>query len=427
MQLAGGVGPAAGRPPVSLPRRGRKYLIAMVGLPARGKTFTARKLAGYLGWLGYPTRSFNVGEHRRQVLGPGQSHPFFDPADREASARREILAADTLDAAFAFLRGEGRIAIFDATNGTPARRRKIQERCALHDVELLFVELREDDSEVIDENIREAKLSSPDYQNVGEQEARQDFRARIAHYEGVYRTLSDEDPSWIRLEDRGRTVVIREARGWISGKVVSFLSNLQVTKRPVWITRHGESLFNVSGRIGGDAPLSSRGREFAQALAAHVRSQAGTLADLDVWTSTLRRTIETAAPLHREIGTWRALDEIDSGVCDGKTYAEIQREMPTEFEARRRDKLRYRYPGGESYEDVIQRLDRVIVELERYRTPVLVVGHRAVLRALYAYFIQRPLAEIPHLALPLHTVIKLTPTAYGCLEERQALPPHVAE
>ena len=72
---------------------------------------------------------------------------------------------------------------------------------------------------------------------------------------------------------------------------------------------------------------------------------------------------------------------------------------------------------------MIQRLDRVIIELERYRTPVLVIGHRAVLRALYAYFQQLPRVEVPHLDLPLHTLIKLTPTAYSCLEERTPLEP----
>ena len=59
--------------------------------------------------------------------------------------------------------------------------------------------------------------------------------------------------------------------------------------------------------------------------------------------------------------------------------------------------------------------------------PVLVIGHRAVLRALSAYFVQIPPAETPHLPMPLHTVIQLTPTAYGCEEERVTLEPRVEE
>ncbi len=117
--------------------------------------------------------------------------------------------------------------------------------------------------------------------------------------------------------------------------------------------------------------------------------------DLAVYTSTLRRTIETARPLVRPTLEWRALDEIDSGDCDGMTYDEIRRLLPTEYEAREIDKFDYRYPRGESYRDVIRRLEPVIVEIERERTPVLVVSHQAVLRALYAYLMDRPPPRVP--------------------------------
>jgi broad specificity phosphatase PhoE len=86
--------------------------------------------------------------------------------------------------------------------------------------------------------------------------------------------------------------------------------------------------------------------------------------------------------------------------------------------ARTFDKFRYRYPLGESYFDVIQRLEPVIVELERQRDPVLVIAHQGVVRALYGYLMGKPQDECPHVPVPLHTVIELTPTAYG-YEERK--------
>jgi broad specificity phosphatase PhoE len=42
--------------------------------------------------------------------------------------------------------------------------------------------------------------------------------------------------------------------------------------------------------------------------------------------------------------------------------------------------------------DVIQRLEPVIIEIERERECVVVVAHQAVLRALYGYFMKIPLA-----------------------------------
>ena len=54
-----------------------------------------------------------------------------------------------------------------------------------------------------------------------------------------------------------------------------------------------------------------------------------------------------------------------------------------------------RYPSGESYLDVIQRLEPVIIEIERERECVCVVAHQAILRALYGYFTKCPL-KVPY-------------------------------
>ena len=283
------------------------------------------------------------------------------------------------------------------------------------------------DPAVVERNLRETKLSSPDYADMDEQTAIRDFQARIAHYEGVYESLGEDEGAWLRIVDRGRKVEIHEVYGWIPGRIVSFLTNLQVTRRPIWLTRHGQSEWNLLGKIGGDSALSAQGRAYAENLARYVQGHFQASGDLDVFTSTLRRTLETAAVVGIEPGPWKALDEIHAGICDGMSYAEIAAAMPDEFEARKRDKYTYRYPRGESYQDVVQRVDRVIIELERYRTPVLVIAHRAVLRALYGYFLQIAPAETPLLPMPLHTVIQVTPMAYGCEETRVELEPRVVE
>jgi broad specificity phosphatase PhoE len=181
----------------------------------------------------------------------------------------------------------------------------------------------------------------------------------------------------------------------------------------------------VLGRIGGDAHLSEAGRMYANQLALIVRDRIRPSAV--VWTSTLRRTIETAEIIGLPFRSWRALDEIDAGVCDGMTYAEISDKMPNEYEARKGDKFRYRYPRGESYQDVIQRLEPVIFDLERETSPVLIIGHQAVLRALYAYVMNLPPSQCPFVSLPLHTILELEPTPYGCNERRIELPPSPVE
>ena len=73
----------------------------------------------------------------------------------------------------------------------------------------------------------------------------------------------------------------------------------------------------------------------------------------------MRRTIETSQAIIKrgcaQYVKWKVLDEIDVGICDGMTYEEIKETMHEEYEARQKDKLRYRYPRGESYEDLVRR------------------------------------------------------------------------
>jgi broad specificity phosphatase PhoE/predicted kinase len=399
----------------------RKIAFVMVGLPARGKTFIARKVARYLSWLGYRTQVFNVGSYRRQTFGSGQRHSFFDPRNDAGQASRREVALAALEDMIAFLRDGGDIGIYDATNNTRDRRELVHARCEAEGLQVVYIESICNDPALVEANIRATKARSPDYEGVPEEEAVRDFRLRIAHYERAYEDLVEDEGSFVKIIDVGRKMVLHRIEGYLLARVVHFLLNLHVQPRSVWVTRHGESEFNVLGRIGGDAPLSVAGRAYARALAGVVRDRIGS--DLVVWTSTLRRTVETAQILGLPYRAWRALDEIDAGVCDGMTYAEIAEAMPSEYEARQADKFRYRYPRGESYQDVIQRLEPIIFELERERRPVLVIGHQAVLRALYAYMMDRPPNECPFVSIPLHTILELEPTAYGCDERRIELPP----
>lgn len=56
------------------------------------------------------------------------------------------------------------------------------------------------------------------------------------------------------------------------------------------------------------------------------------------------------------------------------------------------------------------------MELERSEN-ILIVTHQAVLRCIYAYFMKKDQQSSPWLNVPLHTLIKLTPRAYGTIEE----------
>jgi broad specificity phosphatase PhoE len=106
---------------------------------------------------------------------------------------------------------------------------------------------------------------------------------------------------------------------------------------------------------------------------------------------------------------------------DGLSYSEIAERAPEEYAARSRNKFTYRYPRGESYQDIVHRLEPVIVELMRHKDPVLIVSHQATLRVLYSYLTNKLPEECPEALIPLHTIICVTPNAYGVDEQRHEL------
>eukprot|EP00622_Pseudochattonella_farcimen_P006454 FR742264.1.p1 GENE.FR742264.1~~FR742264.1.p1 ORF type:complete len:143 (+),score=7.84 FR742264.1:62-430(+) len=101
------------------------------------------------------------------------------------------------------------------------------------------------------------------------------------------------------------------------------------------------------------------------------------------------------------------------------TYKEIEKTLDTEALLRKRDKLGYRYPRGESYLDLIARLDPLIHELESYKEPLLIVSHQATLRMVYAYLKGTPRHLAPKLEIPLHTVIKIEWNGWQQISEQR--------
>ncbi|KAJ8269196.1 hypothetical protein COCON_G00118030 [Conger conger] len=398
-------------------------VIVMVGLPARGKTYMSRKLTRYLNWIGLPTKVFNVGEYRREAVKEYSSYDFFKPDNQDALKIRQQCALAALSDVKSYLTEEGgQIAVFDATNTTRNRRDMILNFGNENGFKIFFIESVCEDPNVIATNIMEVKVSSPDYQDCNKMDALEDFQKRIECYRQSYEPLDpdhyDRNMSFIKVIDVGRRFLVNRIQDHIQSKIVYYLMNIHVQPRTIYLCRHGESEDNLQGRLGGDSGLSSQGRKFAGALTTFVEEQ--NLKDLRVWTSQLRRSIQTAVALGVPYEQWKALNEIDAGVCEGMTYDEVKEKYPEEFALRDQDKYYYRYPTGESYQDLVQRVEPVIMELER-RENVMVICHQAVMRCLLAYFLDKSADEMPYLKCPLHTVLKLTPVAYGCKVESISL------
>jgi 2,3-bisphosphoglycerate-dependent phosphoglycerate mutase len=121
--------------------------------------------------------------------------------------------------------------------------------------------------------------------------------------------------------------------------------------------RHGETDWNRDGRIQGmsDVPLSALGREQAEELAAAL----GARPIGAVYSSDLRRAVETATPLAGRLGvvvqTTPALRERSFGANEGRIAAEVAAEFGKEVASAWLSPDE-RHPGGESMREVYERV-----------------------------------------------------------------------
>ncbi|KAL5267092.1 hypothetical protein ACHWQZ_G004206 [Mnemiopsis leidyi] len=404
----------------SLPMNCPKQCYAMVGLPARGKSYIAHRLARYLNWIGTKSKVFNVGQYRRRLVGVNMTYDYYDPFNTTGAQSRRMVANHVLDTIIEWFKedADNAVAILDATNTTRDRRDLILERCPPEGIQVMFIESVLDDTFIEERNIREHKLRCPDYQGCDPDDAFNDFSKRIENYKKAYETLClnlDRELSFIRVSNITQ-FHINNLIGTVQSKSAYFLMNIRPhTKTTLYLSRHGESQFNELAKIGGDTNLTDNGVRYAKKLGKFLLEN--NLTDIPVWTSIMKRTIETCSHLpNQNVQRYKCLNEIDAGRCDGLTYKEIEETYPEEFALRDLDKYNYRYPQGESYQDVCCRLEPIIMDLEK-QDQVLLICHQAVLRCIVGYFLNLSTDEIPYIKIPLHTVIKITPLAYGCEKE----------
>jgi broad specificity phosphatase PhoE len=156
------------------------------------------------------------------------------------------------------------------------------------------------------------------------------------------------------------------------------------TRHQIWLVRHGETEWSLSGRHTGrtDVPLTDTGRRQAESLGRHLAGRAFAL----VLTSPLGRARDTCrlAGFGDTAEVTDDLREWDYGIYEGVTTAEV----------------RAREPGwsiwttsiaeGETVDQVGERARRVIDRVQAASGDVALFAHAHVLRILAACWIGRP-------------------------------------
>lgn len=163
------------------------------------------------------------------------------------------------------------------------------------------------------------------------------------------------------------------------------------------LVRHGQIEWHRENRYAGvtDLALDEVGRAQAVALAAWVGEHPHDV----VACSPLRRARETAAASARALGlrpeVVPELREMDFGVAEGRTLAELRADMPELAAAFVADPARHPFPRAEPPERAARRVrDGLRGLVDRHRGgSVLVVGHNTALRLALCDWLGIPLAR----------------------------------
>ncbi len=166
----------------------------------------------------------------------------------------------------------------------------------------------------------------------------------------------------------------------------------------LFCVRHGETLFNLAGRIQGqsDSRLSPLGQRQCLAVAATFTS-----VGIDaIISSPLSRALDSAQAiadhLHVPVSVDARLMEIHAGVFQGHTWEEIEEKYPADAARWRTQDPDFRIPGGESRRDVMTRAMAAFEAIrERGYQEAIVVAHGGSLSAAL-----KALLEIPPVRNP---------------------------
>lgn len=164
------------------------------------------------------------------------------------------------------------------------------------------------------------------------------------------------------------------------------------------LVRHGETVHNVAGIAQGwnDSELSDNGRKQVARLAERIAEMKPTA----LYSSPLGRAMSTAAVIAKatglEIIALDDLREMNYGGWEGKSFLDVRREHEEIYQRWIADGSCRCPDGGESHDDVRQRLERAFEGINSER-PVIVT-HGTAIRIAATALLELPVMASRHFA-----------------------------
>lgn len=186
-------------------------------------------------------------------------------------------------------------------------------------------------------------------------------------------------------------------------------------KRALYLIRHGQTEWNLKGRLQGgkDSPLTALGRQQAQAVAISLKARPPSL----ILASPLGRASKTAEIIAKALAISIEKDdrlgELRFGAAEGLTLNEIDKRWPEFLSHRERDKWSTRWPEGESCADADRRISSYVVDTLKHHLedanamPLAVVGHETMNMILLGRLLDLDPSTVTRLGQPNHVTYRI--------------------
>lgn len=340
-----------------------------------------------------------------------------------------------------------------------------------------------DDPEILEQNLLVKVRTSPDFAGQSTEEALADLKQRIANYDAAYQPIhEDEGVSYVKLYNLSSKILAHRVYGRFTSSILPYMASLHVGSRPIWLVRSGitteendfpQRQMSEPSTVDLDSSLDPRGVKFAESLALWIKtalwfydsnsefegstnrkaslkrtgSNSSVSAENGDWygfspagehfpndhscgpqkvkmySSTLKRAYEmtevVSGGIAADIESTSLLNPVNKGKVTGMSHVEIMAKYPQFYQRWNTNKFEERFPGGESYADIISKLEHFVISLEQETCPVLVISHISCIQILLAYYLNIPVTKSMDIEVPLHTVIELQPTSGGSWKLKQ--------
>ncbi len=167
----------------------------------------------------------------------------------------------------------------------------------------------------------------------------------------------------------------------------------------LYMIRHGETDWNVAGKMQGSKDIELNANGLAQAGQLYERVKKAGYQPVKVYASPQKRAFVTgqilADAMNLECIKLPGMEEANFGDWEGKTWEQVKTEYPEAFEKWETNRRYVRTPNGECYQDVVERVMRALVKvMEEEKEDVAVVTHGAVIMSLMCFLTDTPFEKM---------------------------------